>query len=173
MSDADDLLGKADALLGRYRAASANAPTVDIPVLTDVVDLAPSLTESGLPHSGEHKRAETAARTEESPGSPMIAPANAETGYAPRDSAEVAADRAENVRHGVMQALDRFLGEEFDMRLRAGLDLAVHRLAFELLAQVRDELDSLVRDAVSRALAEKGAGHDSESPGPESPGNPL
>jgi hypothetical protein len=209
MSDADDVLGKADALLNRYRPGSGHAPTADIPVLTEVVELDPKAADpaSSFPAAppspveeavsaeqadeakqelaAEQPAGDAAAALPDAP--PIADEESAESGVTARVSevapvpvpapapalTPTAEQRAEDLRRHVMAALEEFLGEEFDLRLRAGLDLAVHRLAFDLLDEVRGELDTRVREAVAKALAgERAPEHDATS-GPDTPRNPL
>ncbi len=191
MSDADDLLGKADALLNRYRPDAAHAPAADIPLLTDVVELAPPAVASGdspaaaeSPPAGELLPGGAAPVMIVQPVAAM-GDAAAAAGHALDEVSLVEVNlveatpaaagtesRAADIHRHVLAALERFLGDEFDLRLRAGLDLAVHRLAFDLLAEIRGDLNTLVGEAVARALAEKGNEHESialEPPGQASP----
>ena len=175
MSDADDLLGKADALLNRYRPGSAHPPAADIPVLTDVVEL--DLPATGLEsfHANRATPLPTGNLPEDNAHSMVARPNSAEIAspLAAQATSPAAGGSAEDVRRHVMAALEPFLGEEFDLRLRAGLDLAVDRLAFDLLNEVRSELDTLVRLAVAKALTGSGNAGNGATHSPDTPRNPL
>lgn len=125
MSDPDDLLGKTDALLGRYRGARPSGEA-DFPVLTEVVS---------DPAAGP---AATFA------DAPDIAPA---IGHA-----AVEAPPQDRLLQEVMLALapkiEEILGDPLRERLEEHLRSTLQTLA----GQVRIDLEALVRIAVSQAV---------------------
>jgi hypothetical protein len=120
MSDPDDnLLGKADAFLKRYRT-TAKPGKDEVPVLTEVV------TEPGA--------------------SP--APAASATGLAGADLEALEKRLRQSLLDGVGPYLKDFLEEP----LRARIEDHLRRILAGLTEQIKADIDTLVRDAVARAV---------------------
>jgi hypothetical protein len=119
MSDPDDnLLGKADAFLKRYRS-SAKPEKDEVPVLTEIV-------------------ADPAA-----PSSPP-APAGAE-------GSELEA-LEKRLRQSLLDAVGPYLTDFLEEPLRARIEDHLRRTLADLAKQLKADIDTLVRDAVARAV---------------------
>ena len=135
VSDSRDLIDKTDALLGRYRGNIKSNPESDFPVLTDIYSPRPLATENSA--SGVT-------------GTSDIQAAN----YL--DSREVREDLlVDEVLRLLAPHIDAALGDP----LRERLDEHLRRALSALTGQVRIDIETLVRVAVSqavdRALSEK------------------
>ena len=123
MSDSDDLLGKADAFLKRYHPSGAAAQR-DVPVLTEVV---------AVP-------AATAAHP--SPGTP-----------APRGSTgSELLELEQRLKQSILDAIGPHIAKFVEEPLRARLDAHLQRALSALSAQVKTDVETLIRDAVARAV---------------------
>ncbi len=123
MSDSDDLLGKADAFLKRYHPSGA-AARGDVPVLTEVVA----------------EPAATAARP--SPGTP-----------APRASTGgELLELEQRLKQSILDAIGPHIAKFVEEPLRARLDAHLQRALSALSAQVKTDVETLIRDAVARAV---------------------
>ena len=138
MSDPRDLIDKTDALLGRYRGAPKTAPEIDFPVLTEVYD---------------HRAAP--------PSAPEVM-ASASTGnnaMPPAHAAESNAYREDLLVEDVLRRLAPHIDEALGLPLKERLDEHLRRALSALTGQVRIDIETLVRAAVSeavdRALAER------------------
>ncbi len=119
MSDPDDnLLGKADAFLKRYRS-SAKPGKDEVPVLTEVV-------------------AEPAA-----PSSP---PAPAGAAGSELEALE------KRLRQSLLDAVGPYLTDFLEEPLRARIEDHLRRILAGLAEQLKADIDTLVRDAVARAV---------------------
>jgi hypothetical protein len=127
VSDSRDLIDKTDALLGRYRGNTRAIPESDFPLLTDVYD------QSQLPISPPEGFAEKG-------GIP------ASTGIDPRELREaVLVDE-------ILRLLAPHIEEALGDPLRDRLDECLRRALAALTEQVRIDIETLVRDAVSQAV---------------------
>jgi len=123
MSEPDDLLGKADAFLKRYRPSSS-ATRADVPVLTEVI-------------------AEAAG-----------APAQPGSGAAPQGN-QVKADLLEleqRLKQSILDAVATHVAKVVEEPLKSRLDAHLQRALVSVSAQVKADLEALIRDAVNRAV---------------------
>ena len=127
MTDSDELLSKADALLARWRSgAVAPRPPADYPVLTEVVKTIEAADE--LPHL------------------PPL-----EASPAPADAGTVALE--ERVRLRVLEAIEPYIRASLDETLRLRIEELARRLAVNIARDARDDILTLVRVAVQSAVA--------------------
>ncbi len=117
MSDSDDLLGKADAFLKRYRASGTSARE-DVPVLTEVI-------------------AESAAQ-----GRPV------QTGPTPAELQEL----ERKLKESILDAIGPYVANILEEPLRARLEAHLQRTLATLSSQVRADIETLIREAVARAV---------------------
>jgi hypothetical protein len=123
MSDSDDLLGKADAFLKRYHPSSAAAQG-DVPVLTEVV-------------------AEPAAAQAQPPsGTP------AQGGSTGGELLEL----EKRLKQSILDAIGPHIAKFVEEPLRARLDAHLQRALSALSSQVKTDIETLIRDAVARAV---------------------
>lgn len=140
MSDGEELLGKADALLSRYKASSPHQEIAltDFPVLTEVVEEATTAIQPPL----------------EVPLPPLPA-GHATATTAPTLEQELQ-HLEEKLRQGVLSAIEPqlagLLGEPLETRIREHLGPAIDRLAAEIANAAREETAEMVRQAVSVAV---------------------
>ncbi len=123
MSDSDDLLGKADAFLKRYHP-SGTAAQGDVPVLTEII-------------------AEPAA----TPAHPSSG-APAQRGSTERESLEL----EQRLKQGILDAIGPHIARFVEEPLRARLDAHLQRALTALSAQVKTDIETMIRDAVARAV---------------------
>jgi predicted transcriptional regulator len=123
MSDSDDLLGKADAFLKRYRASGTSARE-DVPVLTEVI-------------------AETAAQSAQSSlGRPaQVGPTRAEL-----------RELEQRLKQSILDAIGPYVANILEEPLRARLEAHLQRTLDTLSSQVRADIETLIREAVARAV---------------------
>jgi hypothetical protein len=122
MSDSDELLGKADAFLKRYHPSGAAAQG-DVPVLTEVI-------------------AEPTATPAQPPGTP-----------APRSSTgNELLELEQRLKESILDAIGPHIAKFVEEPLRARLDAHLQRALAALSAQVKTDIESLIRDAVARAV---------------------
>lgn len=131
MSDSPDLIDKTDALLSRYRGTPKASADSDFPVLTDVycqtqaVELLPDVTVNGTTTAAE----------------------NSVTSFP--DSGAARADLlVQEIMHRLAPLLDEALGEPLRERIDQHLRVALSSLS----NQIRIEIETLVRDSVTRAV---------------------
>ena len=124
MSDSDDLLGKADAFLKRYHPSPVPASD-DIPVLTEIVPAA-----AGRPSS------EPSA--DKSHGGGLKDPALREI--------------EQRLRQRVIEAIQPYVANFLDESLRARLEDHLRRSLAALTDQVRADIETLMHDAVAKAV---------------------
>ena len=130
MSDPKDVVGKADAFLSRYRPAAA---TEDLPVLTDVVD---------LPDAG------AAVSKPPAPSPAPAAPSSAPPALSEAQSRDLEREITQRVLETIQPFLAGFLEEALRTALRHRLEQALGPLA----EQCRADVDSIVREAVAKAV---------------------
>jgi len=122
MSDTDDLLGKADAFLKRYRASGASARE-DVPVLTEVIESAAQAAQASLGRSGQ------------------AGPTRAEL-----DELE------QRLKESILDAIGPYVANILEEPLRARLEAHLQRTLATLSSQVRADIETLIREAVARAV---------------------
>ncbi len=136
MTDSDELLSKADALLSRWRSGVAvPRPPADYPVLTEVISASAAAADATL-----------ATAADQLPHPPPIAapPASADAGVQALE---------ERVRLRVLDAIEPFVGAFLEEPLRLRIEeLALH-LAASIARDARNDILALVRDAVRSAVA--------------------
>lgn len=126
MSDPNDILGKTDALLGRYRGGSKPAADLDFPVLTEVIsaddlNIGPSQAAIAAPLQPQG----TVAR------------------------GELGEDRIlQEVLRALAPQIDTILGDP----LKELIEENVHQTIQGLTDQIRADLEVLLRAAMSRAV---------------------
>ena len=122
MSDSDDLLGKADAFLKRYRASGTSARE-DVPVLTEVI-------------------ADPSQSAQPSLGRP------AQVGPTRADLQELEQKLKDSILDAIGPYVANILEEPLRVRLEAHLQVALATLS----SQVRADIEALIREAVARAV---------------------
>jgi hypothetical protein len=123
MSEPEDLLGKADAFLKRYHPT--RAPARDVPVLTEVIPEA-----------------------SEAPAQPDPA-AVAQGAQAGNELLEL----EQRLRQSILDAVASHVLNTVEEPLKARLDEHLQRALVALGAQVKADLETLIREAVARAVA--------------------
>lgn len=138
MMDSDELLSKADALLARWRSGTAvPRPTADYPVLTEVVRASAAAADAAL----------AAIRAaDELPHLPPL-----EESPVPADAAVQALE--ERVRLRVMEAIEPLVGAVLEEPLRLRIEELARRLATTIARDARNDILTLVHDAVRSAVA--------------------
>jgi len=123
MSDSDDLLGKADAFLKRYHP-SGTAAQGDVPVLTEII------------------------------AEPGVAPAHPSTGTAaPRGpTGSELPELEQRLKQSILDAIGPHIAKFVEEPLRARLDAHLQRALTALSAQVKADIEAMIRDAVARAV---------------------
>jgi len=124
MSEPEDLLGKADAFLKRYHPSGA-ASQRDVPVLTEVI---------------------TEARD-----APAKQPPPAATPGAPTETDLLALEQ--RLKQSILDALASHVLRTVEEPLKARLDTHFQRALASVSAQVKTDLEALIREAVGRAVA--------------------
>ena len=120
MSEPDDLLGKADAFLKRYRPSSS-ATRTDVPVLTEVIAEA-----AGAPAPGAAPRGNQATT----------------------DLLEL----EQRLKQSILDAVATHVAKVIEEPLKSRLDAHLQRALVSVSAQVKADLETLIRDAVNRAV---------------------
>ena len=123
MSDSDDLLGKADAFLKRYHP-SGTAAQGDVPVLTEII-AEPGATPAH-PSSGAALQRGTA-------GSELP-------------------ELERRLKQGILDAIGPHIAKFVEEPLRARLDAHLQHALPALSAQVKTDIEAMIRDAVARAV---------------------
>ena len=123
MSDSDDLLGKADAFLKRYHP-SGTAAQGEVPVLTEII------------------------------AEPGVAPAQPSAGTAaPRSpTGSELPELEQRLKQSILDAIGPHIAKFVEEPLRARLDAHLQRALTALSAQVKTDIEALIRDAVARAV---------------------
>lgn len=138
MNDGDELLGKAEALLSRYRATTGHqmSSLPDYPVLTEIVET--EVTPAPL---------ESAKSAPDPTSNPTIALDQELT------------QLEEEIRQSVLKTIESHvvasLGESLEIRLKDHLELSLERLAREIATSARVETVELIRKAVSEAVEQE------------------
>jgi uncharacterized membrane-anchored protein YjiN (DUF445 family) len=122
MSKPEDLLGRADALLKRYHPAGAAGQT-DVPVLTEVIT-----------DPAAHAQPAASTATQNAP--------------ARIDLTEL----EQRLKQSILEAIGPHVAKVVEEPLRARLDAHLQRALATLSAQVKSDLEALIRDAVARAV---------------------
>jgi hypothetical protein len=122
MSDSDDLLGKADAFLKRYHPSSAAAEG-EVPVLTEVIE------SSAIP-------------VQPSPGTP---------GQGTSTNIELL-ELEHRLKQSILDAIGPHIAKFVEEPLRARIDAHLQRAMTALSAQVKTDIERLIREAVARAV---------------------
>ena len=136
MTDSDELLSKADALLARWRSgAVVPRPPADYPVLTEVIRA--SAADASL------------AAIEVADELPHLPPL--EESPAPADQSMRALE--ERVRLRVLEAIEPLVGAFLEEPLRLRIEELARRLATTIAQEARNDILTLVGDAVRRAVA--------------------
>ena len=123
MSDSDDLLGKADAFLKRYHP-SGTAAQGDVPVLTEII------------------------------AEPAATPAHPSSGT-PTQRASTASELLEleqRLKQSILDAIGPHIEKFVEEPLRERLDAHLQRALTALSAQVKTDIETMIRDAVARAV---------------------
>jgi len=123
MSDSDDLLGKADAFLKRYRASGTSARE-DVPVLTEVI--AESAAQSAQPPLG---------------GPVQVGPTRTEL-----------QELEQRLKQSILDAIGPYVANSLEEPLRARLEAHLQRALATLNSQVKADIETLIREAVARAV---------------------
>jgi hypothetical protein len=126
MSDSDDLLGKTDAFLKRYRPSAAPAPD-NIPVLTEVVSVAP--VQSGSDGSAEKPPDSQLTKTE--------------------------LREFEQKLIRVFKAIDPYVAEVLGEPMRVRMEEHLRGMLAALTAEAKADIDNMIREAVARAIQEE------------------
>jgi len=166
MTEGDELLDKADALLSKYRPAPALAvpsdQPADFPVLTEVVEL--PFTQA----ISVQAVAEWALPAEDTPADAMEAPDATKTAGEQQEKEEparlepVEAELQElehQLRHRILEAIEPrlagLLGDSLEQRIRGELDAVMGQIAGDVAAVIRSEAGDLVLRAVTEAVEDE------------------
>lgn len=126
MSDSDKLLEKTDAFLKRYRPSAAPAPD-NIPVLTEVVAVAPvqSEPEGSADKPPEGRLTKTELR------------------------------EFEQKLIRVFKAIDPYVAEVLGEPMRARMEEHLRAMIATLTAEVKADIENMIREAVATAIQEE------------------
>jgi hypothetical protein len=134
MTDSDELISKADALLARWRSgAAAPRPPADYPVLTEVIAASAAAADPAFARAAD----ELPRRSESSP--------------ACVDAGVQALE--ERVRLRVLDAIEPYVGAFIEETLRLRIEELARNLATAVARDARDDIVELVRNAVRSAVA--------------------
>jgi len=157
MTDSDELLAKADALLARWRTGSAaHRPPEDYPVLTDVVDVPQTASETPVSASESPGTAPAEVYDASDWAVPPAAIDEAGGHEAPGEPERTAQDAAaleERLRARVLEAIEPHIGTFLEEPLRLRLDDLARRLAADLAQDARNDILNFLREAVRQAVA--------------------
>jgi hypothetical protein len=161
MTDSDELLSKADALLARWRSGTTVAqPPADYPVLTEVVEApgaageAVEILELDFPDG-------SAPATLRPPAAAAPIPLRSDAVSLPQPRALNAAEEVdvqaleERVRLRVLDAIEPYIGAFLEEPLRLRLEDLARQLAVNIAGDARNDILSLVREAVRNAVAQE------------------
>jgi len=166
MTEGDELLDKADALLSKYRPAPAPAVPLnqpaDFPVLTEVVELpftqaisAQAVSEWAPPAEDARSDAVQVPDVTEIAGEQQAQeePARLEPVEAELQELE------HQLRHRILEAIEPrlagLLGDSLEQRIRGELDAAMGQIAGDVAAVIRSEAGDLVLRAVTEAVEDE------------------
>jgi len=122
MSDSDELLGKADAFLKRYHPTGA-AGQGDVPVLTEVI------AESAVPVQSLQGATATGV------------PAKTEL-----------LELEQRLKQSILDAIGPHIAKSVEEPLRGRIDAHLQRALAAFSAQVKTDIERLIREAVARAV---------------------
>jgi len=150
MTEGDELLDKADALLSKYRPAPASTVPADLPadfpVLTEVVELPFTPVLSEWTPLVEDAAPRLSIEIPEEPAS--LDPVDAEL-----------QELEHQLRHRILEAIEprlaSLLGDSLEQRIRAELDAAMGQIAGDVAAVIRSEAGDLVLRAVTEAVEDE------------------
>lgn len=159
MTDSDELLSKADALLARWRAGgAAPRPPDDYPVLTEVVEDPEASREAHEPafESPAILPLEEYAAPD-APLPPAAADKSTRSEALPESeqTTEVTAALEERLRARVLEAIEPHIGTFLEEPLRLRLEDLARRLAADLAQDARNDILNFLREAVQRAVAQE------------------
>jgi hypothetical protein len=117
------LLGKADAFLKRYHPSSTTARQ-DVPVLTEVIAEA----------SGTPSQADASATARNAPATDLL-------------------QLEQRLKQSILDAVASHLVKTVEEPLQERLDAHLQRALVALSAQIKTDLEALIREAVARAVA--------------------
>ena len=124
MSDPNDLLGKADAFLKRYHP-SGTAAQSDVPVLTEIIA---------------------------EPGVAPVHPSPAGTAAPRGPTGSELPELEQRLKQSILDAIGPHIAKFVEEPLRARLDAHLQRALTALSAQVKADIEAMIRDAVARAV---------------------
>jgi hypothetical protein len=167
MTESDELLSKADALLGRSRrGAAAPQPPADYPVLTEIVTApdSPAWTAGPMDAPAADSLGEARPDTPSVPVTAGATIAALDTGdelphllpleQAPAAGADTdTAALEERVRRRVIEAIEPYIRAFLEEPLRLRIEQLVRDLSKNIARDARNDILSLVRDAVQSAVA--------------------
>jgi hypothetical protein len=134
MTDSDELISKADALLARWRSGAAvPRPPADYPVLTEVIAASAAVAGASLAMTADE----------------LLRPLEASPAYV--DAGTQALE--ERVRLRVLDAIEPYIGALIEEPLRLRMEELSRNLATTIARDARDNIVALVRDAVRSAVA--------------------
>ena len=138
MSDGEELLGKADALLSRYRttAVPQEAPLPDFPVLTEVVE--------AIEGSAQPLQVAVAL--------PLETQAEFSEQVLDQELKQLEEELLRRILISIEPYVSSFLGEPLEMRIKSHIGPALDRLSEQISTAAREETAELVRKAVAGAV---------------------
>jgi len=158
MTESDELLSKADALLARWRSgAKAPEPPLDYPVLTEAIE-GPEAIEN--PAEPEVPALDSPARA-----STELAPIEADLPPLPPLEATPGARAADIDVRGLEERVRLRVLEAIEPRIAAFLDGVARRCTAEIAKNARDDILAVVYEAVRSALAQELASRRDERDG--------
>ena len=123
MSESDDLLEKADAFLKRYRPSGTSARD-DVPVLTEII-------------------AEAATKP-----APLSSGPSAPGGATQAELKEL----EQKLKQSILDTIGPYIASSLEEPLRIRLEAHLQRTFADLSAQVKADLEALIREAAKRAV---------------------
>ena len=159
MTDSDELLSKADALLARWRAGgAAPRPPDDYPVLTEVVDVPEASLDAQAPAFESPVDLPLEEYTAPDAPPPPGAADELKGGEAPiepEQATEGPEALEERLRARVLEAIEPHIGTFLEEPLRLRLEDLARRLAADLAQDARNDILDFLRQAVQRAVAQE------------------
>ena len=159
MTDSDELLSKADALLARWRAGgAAPRPPDDYPGLTEGVEVPEASREAQEPAFESPvipPLEEYVAPDAPLPPGAADASMGGDALPEPEQTMEVPAVLEERLRARVLEAIEPHIGTFLEEPLRLRLEDLARRLAADLAQDARNDILNFLREAVQRAVAQE------------------